>query len=164
MNNTLKTFALFSLTTGCFLITGCDSVRHTLGLDHYQPNEFDVIGKPPLSIPPEYNLRPPRPGEPDRGYVPEKIQMQQKLYGQPLQLNEPQSKAVEQTILSKAAKDANVDPNIRQKVDQEAESEGTVLQRLGNLKNKAVKNLTLSEDADVKTPKPSATSEPEVKE
>lgn len=164
MKNTLKFFSFISLTTGCLLIGGCDSVRHTLGLDHYQPNEFDVIGNPPLSIPPDYNLRPPRPGEPDRGYVPEKIQMQQKLYGQPLQLNEPHSKAVEQTIVSKAAKDAKVDPNIRQKINQEAESEGTVLQRLKNLKNKAAKNLTLAEDADVKTPNPSANSEPEGKE
>ena len=28
------------------------------------PNEFEVVGRAPLIIPPEADLRPPRPGEP----------------------------------------------------------------------------------------------------
>lgn len=39
-------------------------VRETLGLDRKAPDEFVVYSRPPLSVPPEFDLEPPRPGEP----------------------------------------------------------------------------------------------------
>lgn len=48
------------------LLSGCGSstVRDTLGLTHRAPDEFRVVSRPPLSVPPEFNLRPPAgPGE-----------------------------------------------------------------------------------------------------
>lgn len=38
--------------------TGND-VRHTLGMERNQPDEFQVVSRPPLSVPPVYYLRPP---------------------------------------------------------------------------------------------------------
>ncbi len=35
-----------------------------LGLSNQPPDEFAVVDRPPLSMPPDYNLRPPRPGAP----------------------------------------------------------------------------------------------------
>ena len=47
------------------LLTACsgNSVRNTLGLGRSAPDEFSVVSRPPLSVPPEFELRPPRAGE-----------------------------------------------------------------------------------------------------
>ncbi len=48
------------------LLAACDNstVRETIGLSRRAPDEFRVVSRPPLSVPPEFNLRPPaRPGE-----------------------------------------------------------------------------------------------------
>ncbi len=55
-----------SLTTVCVIgisISGCASASKRLGLKSTAPNEFNIITKAPLIVPPEYNLRPPRTGE-----------------------------------------------------------------------------------------------------
>lgn len=51
------------------LLAACEdgAVRNTLGLDRSAPDEFTVVSRPPLSVPPEFTLRPPRPGEEPRG-------------------------------------------------------------------------------------------------
>ncbi|HTQ15461.1 MAG TPA: DUF3035 domain-containing protein [Rhizomicrobium sp.] len=43
-------------------LSGCGSIRQAAGLDQPAPDEFAVITKAPLVIPPDYNLRPPKPG------------------------------------------------------------------------------------------------------
>lgn len=50
-------------------LTGCASgeVQETLGLGRKAPDEFRVVSRPPLSVPPEFYLRPPEPGAPDLG-------------------------------------------------------------------------------------------------
>lgn len=45
-------------------LSGCSSVSNALGNERNAPDEFRVVTIAPLSVPPEYNLRPPRPGEP----------------------------------------------------------------------------------------------------
>jgi len=45
------------------LSTGCTSASKALGLTTQAPNEFNILTKAPLVVPPEYNLRPPRIGE-----------------------------------------------------------------------------------------------------
>lgn len=45
------------------LLSGCDSVRKTFSGEKTGPDEFAVYSRPPLSLPPEYSLRPPAPGE-----------------------------------------------------------------------------------------------------
>jgi hypothetical protein len=43
------------------LLTGCDSVSTLMG-GKSSPDEFSVYSRAPLSIPPEFKLRPPSPG------------------------------------------------------------------------------------------------------
>jgi hypothetical protein len=45
------------------LLAGCGDVRETLGLNKEAPDEFAVVSRAPLSVPPDAELRPPRPGE-----------------------------------------------------------------------------------------------------
>jgi hypothetical protein len=48
---------------GSLLLLGaCTDVKEALGLEPKPPDEFTVIARAPLSLPPDYTLRPPRPG------------------------------------------------------------------------------------------------------
>lgn len=44
-------------------VSGCDQTRKVLGMDKRAPDEFTVYSRAPLSLPPNYDLRPPTPGE-----------------------------------------------------------------------------------------------------
>lgn len=45
------------------ILSGCASASRTLGITKDAPNEFNILTNAPLIVPPEYNLRPPSPGE-----------------------------------------------------------------------------------------------------
>lgn len=55
----MKTSALMLASMAA--LVGCTGkeVRQTVGLKRNQPDEFQVISRPPLSVPPVYHLRPP---------------------------------------------------------------------------------------------------------
>lgn len=65
----MKFFPRIALMLLLPLLAACEdgAVRNTLGLDRSAPDEFTVVSRPPLSVPPEFTLRPPRPGEEPRG-------------------------------------------------------------------------------------------------
>lgn len=47
-----------------FAVVGCSSgLKNDLGLSKKAPDEFAVVKNAPLSLPPDFNLRPPKPGE-----------------------------------------------------------------------------------------------------
>ena len=62
LNRVLVASALVA-ATGLGL-AGCNSTRNALGMTKVTPDEFRVVSKAPLVVPPEYALRPPAPGEP----------------------------------------------------------------------------------------------------
>jgi hypothetical protein len=43
---------------------GCTNTKEMLGLTKRSPDEFQVVSRAPLSMPPDYSLRPPTPGAP----------------------------------------------------------------------------------------------------
>jgi hypothetical protein len=43
------------------LLSGC-GIRQVIGLDRVGPDEFAVESRAPLTIPPDFELRPPQPG------------------------------------------------------------------------------------------------------
>jgi hypothetical protein len=45
-------------------LSGCDSLRREAGMTKQSPDEFAVVTKAPLIIPPDFNLHPPAPGAP----------------------------------------------------------------------------------------------------
>jgi hypothetical protein len=53
-----------------FVLVGCDSIREAAGITKEPPDEFAVVTKAPLVIPPDYNLRPPKPGAAPTNQVP----------------------------------------------------------------------------------------------
>lgn len=59
----LRSTCLFSAFAAVALVsTGCTSTSRALGLEKSAPNEFNILTKAPLIVPPEYNLRPPAVG------------------------------------------------------------------------------------------------------
>jgi hypothetical protein len=48
-------FVCLLLLSGC----GTTTVKETLGIDQRAPDEFRVVSRPPLSVPPQFSLRPP---------------------------------------------------------------------------------------------------------
>jgi hypothetical protein len=57
---TLSVLAAVAATT----LAGCQSASKALGMSKVVPDEFRVVTKAPLVVPPDYALRPPAPGEP----------------------------------------------------------------------------------------------------
>ena len=45
------------------VLPACQSTSNALGIRKDAPNEFNILTNAPLVVPPEYNLRPPAPGE-----------------------------------------------------------------------------------------------------
>ena len=43
-------------------LSGCSGVQKSLGLTKSKPDEFRVVARAPLSLPPDFTLRPPQPG------------------------------------------------------------------------------------------------------
>jgi hypothetical protein len=49
---------------GVLLMVGCSDFKKSIGLEPSMPDEFAVESRAPLTIPPEFDLRPPTPGAP----------------------------------------------------------------------------------------------------
>ncbi|PHR61648.1 MAG: hypothetical protein COA43_02645 [Robiginitomaculum sp.] len=60
---TTRTLLIGLVATSALLTTGCSTASKALGMRKTTPNEFNILTKPPLVLPPEYNLRPPKTGE-----------------------------------------------------------------------------------------------------
>lgn len=63
-------------------LSGCQSTKNALGLNKVVPDEFRVVTKAPLVVPPDYALRPPAPGEPRPQELQPESAARQALLGQ----------------------------------------------------------------------------------
>jgi hypothetical protein len=50
------------LASSILLLAGCNDFRQAIGMDRVGPDEFAVESRAPLTIPPDYDLRPPQAG------------------------------------------------------------------------------------------------------
>ena len=107
-------------------LAGCgeSSLARSFGLTRDAPDEFAVTTQAPLSMPPDFNLRPPRPGVLRPQQRPEREQAEEALVPQ-LALTGPGGgggMSRGQSILVDEA-GPSVRGDIRQKVDQDASVE-----------------------------------------
>jgi Protein of unknown function (DUF3035) len=112
---------------------GCTSVKETLGLTKQSPDEFKVVSRAPLSMPPDYNLRPPTPGAPRPQEGTPRDQAAAAVFGYPNSgtglapdqippIGEGEAESAQssgESALLQSAGASGVDPNIRQIVDTE---------------------------------------------
>lgn len=96
-------------------LAGCQSTRAALGMTKVTPDEFRVVTKAPLVVPPDYSLRPPAPGEPRPQELQPESQARNALFG--ARAAEQRSDG-EKLLASKAGAD-KADPLIRYVVDDE---------------------------------------------
>jgi hypothetical protein len=111
---------LILLATTLILLGGCgDKLTRTFGLTRDAPDEYTVTTRAPLSMPPDYNLRPPRPGVARPQEQSERQQAEEALVPQ-LSLGAPQGSTSpgQAALLQSAGPPAPND--IRRRVDQEA--------------------------------------------
>ena len=64
------------------LLAGCSDLSRTFGFSRSTPDEFAVTTQPPLSMPPDYAIRPPEPGAPRPQAVPASRAAEQALIPQ----------------------------------------------------------------------------------
>ena len=96
-------------------LSGCGSASKALGMNSNTPDEFRVVAKAPLVVPPDYSLRPPRPGEPRPQELQPESAARTALLGQ--RLAEGRSDG-EKILVAKAGAD-RADPLVRYVVDDE---------------------------------------------
>jgi Protein of unknown function (DUF3035) len=109
---------------------GCEDIRKVFGFDKSPPDEFRTVSRAPLSIPPEFSLRPPQPGA-ARPQEPEQMdRARQALTGR------PRGTAVQSrgagALLDRAGA-SQAQPGVREAVNREAgeaAADDTLLDRL----------------------------------
>jgi hypothetical protein len=108
------------------LLAGCstDKLSRTFGLTRDSPDEYTVTTRAPLSMPPDYNLRPPRPGAPRPQEQSEQQQAEEALVPQ-IALNAPTGadSPGQAALIQQAGPAAPAD--IRRTVDQEARTDAS---------------------------------------
>lgn len=96
-------------------LSGCSTAGKALGMTKVTPDEFRVVTKAPLTVPPDYSLRPPTPGEPRPQELQPESAARQALLG--ARSAETRSQG-EKLLVAKAGAD-KADPLVRYVVDDE---------------------------------------------
>jgi hypothetical protein len=121
VQRTVATLALAILALAA--LGGCSGVRENLGLVRKPPDEFTVVRKPPLVIPPNFSLRPPRTGTEAAEEVDVARRARSALIGdtarQPAAAVRPAGGSTGEQALLTRARAAGVDPTIRDVINRE---------------------------------------------
>ncbi len=114
-----RTVLALALTAGVGLgglgLAGCSSTAKALGMTKVTPDEFRVVTKAPLVVPPDYALRPPTPGQPRPQELQPETAARNALLGQRDALARSDG---EKLLAAKAGAD-RADPLVRYVVDDE---------------------------------------------
>lgn len=116
---------LLAILTLSLAACGGESLSDTLGYGKSAPDEFAIVTKAPLVIPPDYSLRPPQPGalRPQEMEIQPGIGAQRALIGEEALTAEvsPSKTMGEQALLEQTGA-IDADPRIRQVVNAETRS------------------------------------------
>jgi len=111
----IKRVVSVAIVGAALVVTGCQSTKQALGMTKVVPDEFRVVTKAPLVVPPEYALRPPAPGEPRPQELQPESAARQALLGQRAAAARSQG----ETMLVNRAGGDRADPLARYVVDDE---------------------------------------------
>lgn len=103
-------------------LSACGDTRKALGFDKAPPDEFRIVSRAPLSLPPDYALRPPTPGASRPQEQTTTEQARQAVIGaaaQPRATVPEGASASEAALLTKVGAPRS-DPRIRETVDRES--------------------------------------------
>ncbi len=116
----MKIYPIITLTFLLFSLTACGSAKEQLGLGRKSPDEFAVFKRAPLEMPPDYSLRPPKPGTMRPQETATDEQARAVVFGEEASGRQKnvESLSGEKNLLQKAGSDY-ANPEIREIVDQE---------------------------------------------
>ena len=128
----LRSFLILTVAIGT--LSACADAKKQLGMDPITgPDEFTVVKRAPLEMPPDFGLRPPMPGAPRPQEQATADQARASLLG--ANAGSAQVTKGENALLTDAQ--ANANPNIRQIVDTESvkttSKKSPVVKRLLNI-------------------------------
>ncbi len=111
---------------------GCEGAREAIGLEKSAPDEFAVYTRAPLSLPPDYGLRPPAPGTDRPQRVNPRDIAKQAILGGQSQDAAGASPGVQALLRNTGALSA--DPDIRATINREtsvlAEEDQDIVERI----------------------------------
>ncbi len=96
-------------------LTACGGLRQSIGLTKVVPDEFVTVSTAPLTVPPEFGLRPPAPGQPRPQELAPESAARQILLGQ----RQAITRSPGETALVTAAGADRADPLARYVIDDE---------------------------------------------
>jgi hypothetical protein len=103
----------------------CSDARKAIGWDKASPDEFKIVSRAPLTMPPDFGLRPPAPGAARPQEVSPQEAARVAVFGPERPAANPVANgtlsAGEQQLLGRAGAD-RVDPSIRDQIDRETQS------------------------------------------
>lgn len=110
----------FIIFAGLISLTACSTAREELGLNRQSPDEFSVLKRAPLTLPPSYALRPPRSGGEAANTATAQAQAKRVILGQNTSTTPSASPSSSGTqILLNQAGASQVNPDIRNTLDRE---------------------------------------------
>jgi hypothetical protein len=140
-------------------LAGCSSLSGILGADKTPPDEFRVVARAPLSLPPDYGLTAPQPGaarpqETDIRDAARQIVVDRD--SGPVQAASPmlQGRDPGEATFLRLAGATDADPNIRQKVNREssvlAEADSTFVDDLMFWQSKQQPGVVVDPDKEAR--------------
>lgn len=111
----VRTGIVSLLAVSALSLGACQGMRQSIGLTKVVPDEFVTVSTAPLSVPPEYGLRPPSPGQPRPQELAPESAARQILLGQRQSITRTPG---EQALVTAAGAD-RADPLARYVVDDE---------------------------------------------
>jgi len=106
------------------LLASCDKARETFGLEKMPPDEYQVVTRAPLAMPPDYGLRAPAPGtqrpqETQPSQAARDILLQASSAGTQRDQPPPRGLSPGESALLAKANALQADPKIRDVIDRE---------------------------------------------
>jgi hypothetical protein len=108
----------FTLVAVAMTLTGCADARRMVGMDHQPPDEFAVVARAPLSMPPDSSLAAPRPGVARPQESTTRQVAAASVFGQGRGATRTGQTGGESALLAQAGA-GRIDPNIRARIDEE---------------------------------------------
>lgn len=111
---------LFLALGASVLLGGCDQIRESAGIKKKAPDEFAVLRNAPLSVPPSYDLRPPRAGARAVPQIDPRREAEQATFGRQNQPRRSVADSAGEEALLSTLRVGVVDEDIRRQVDEES--------------------------------------------
>lgn len=135
-----KSFTVMALVAAAAAASGCSTMQNALGAGKVAPDEFRVVTTAPLTLPPDYSLRPPRPGDPRPQELDPTAEAHAALFGSDVGAG---ASPGERALVAGAGAEA-VDPGVRDQVDFEGSA---VVHRSDDFVNRVIEFQGAAADA-----------------